>query len=403
MAHLKVHKSITQVIGHNQDLDYIMKIFQKMMNQSIRLGIKNNTSTLKKLSLLSYHDLNCKDIVTSYKLTAISQTCGILSRYKKELKKNPNVGVPIVKNPFITNCYGFKINGCLLSIPFKPHRQINILLNDYTQKILANTNMKVKSFTISKNKLSLCIEKDVEIIKPKSVLGIDRNLRNVTVGNNQTMTFYKTNKLLSIKENTIHARAGFKRNDIRVKNKFWQKLNQRLEKRRKQFMHRISKQIVQQAKQSQSMIVLENLKGIRKLYQKGNGQGNKYRRRMNGWPFYELQRQIEYKAAWEGISVDFIDPKCTSKQCPICGKRIQEDLQNRRKLWCSNCRKSMDRDVVASLNISYKGWARFTHHRGDTVEAQSGTFKPVMSEPKLSDYDNLVIRIVDVSKSSLIK
>ncbi len=60
--------------------------------------------------------------------------------------------------------------------------------------------------------------------------------------------------------------------------------------------------------------------------------------------------------------------------------------------------KSMDRDVVASLNIAYKGWSRFTHPRGDTCEAQSGTFEPVMSEPKLSNYDDLVIQIVDVSK-----
>ena len=60
--------------------------------------------------------------------------------------------------------------------------------------------------------------------------------------------------------------------------------------------------------------------------------------------------------------------------------------------------KLMDRDVVASLNIAYKGWARFTHPRGDTSEAQSGTFEPAMQEPKLSNYDSLAILIVDVSK-----
>ena len=59
----------------------------------------------------------------------------------------------------------------------------------------------------------------------------------------------------------------------------------------------------------------------------------------------------------------------------------------------------MDRDIVASLNIAYKGWARFTHHKGDTGEAKSGVFYPAMTESKLSDYDKLVIRIVDVSKS----
>ncbi|SMH72044.1 protein of unknown function [Candidatus Nitrosotalea okcheonensis] len=120
------------------------------------------------------------------------------------------------------------------------------------------------------------------------------------------------------------------------------------------------------------MIVLEDLKGIRKLYRKGNGQGNKYRRRLNSWSFYELQRQIQYKASWEGIPVKFVDPKRTSQLCPMCRDRIQEDRLQLRKLLCNNCKRSMDRDVVASMNISYKGWSRFCHPRGLPEEAMKG-------------------------------
>jgi putative transposase len=32
----------------------------------------------------------------------------------------------------------------------------------------------------------------------------------------------------------------------------------------------------------------------------------------------------------------------------------------------------MDRDVVASMNIAYKGWSRFTHPRGLPGEAMRG-------------------------------
>ncbi|MEM3171965.1 MAG: transposase, partial [Candidatus Nitrosotenuis sp.] len=117
-------------------------------------------------------------------------------------------------------------------------------------------------------------------------------------------------------------------------------------------------------------------KGIRRLYRKGNGQGSRFRRKLNLWSFYELQRQIQYKAAWVGIPVYFVDPKRTSTLCPICGGTLQEDRQNRRKLWCSNCMKSMDRDVVASMNISYKGWSRFCHPRGLPVEAVKGNVIP---------------------------
>ncbi len=252
------------------------------------------------------------------------------------------------------NCYGFKINGCLLSIPYKPRQLVHILLNEHTQKILSDPALKVESFSMSQSSLGICISKQVEPIMPQNV-GVDRNLRNVTMGNNDKVVFFKTNKLLSIKENTIHARAGFKRNDRRMKRKFFQKFNARMQHRTKKLIHKISKQIVDKAKQNKSAIVFEDLKGIRKLYRKGNGQGNRYRRRLSGWPHYELQRQVEYKAAWKGVPVWFEDPRCTSKLCPVCGKLIQEDRKNRRKLWCSNCMKSMDRDVVASLNIAYKG------------------------------------------------
>ncbi|MEO9309798.1 MAG: IS200/IS605 family accessory protein TnpB-related protein [Nitrososphaera sp.] len=79
-----------------------------------------------------------------------------------------------------------------------------------------------------------------------------------------------------------------------------------------QYLHKTTKDIVELAKESRSAIILEDVKGIRKLYRKGNGQGNKFRRKMNSWSFYEFQRQLQYKAAWEGIPVLFVDPKRTS-------------------------------------------------------------------------------------------
>lgn len=136
-----------------------------------------------------------------------------------------------------------------------------------------------------------------------------------------------------------------------------------------QLLHKISKDIVERAEESKSIILFEDLKGIRKLYRKGNGQGKKYRRRLNSWSFYELQRQVQYKAAWAGVPVQHIDPRRTSMLCPICGDRIQEDKQNRRKILCINCGKIMDRDVIASMNIFHKGWSRLCHPRGLSYEA----------------------------------
>jgi putative transposase len=284
----------------------------------------------------------------------------------------------------------------LLSFPMQKRSFANILLNKHTEKILSDKTLKARSFTITPFSLSISMQKDVKPIIPESIIGIDRNLRNVTLSvfPDTKCTMYKTNKILSVKENTMRVIASFRRSDRRVKGRFYTQKRNRQTRRINQFLHKISKDIVLKAKEHNSVITFENLKGIRKLYRKGNGQGNAYRRRMNGWPFYELQRQIQYKAAWEGIPVSFVDPRRTSMLCPICRGLLQEDEQNRRKLMCINCMKSMDRDVIASLNIAYKEWSRFCHSRGLPSEAVKGN-------PEFEVIQNPVILRVDGSKLQL--
>jgi putative transposase len=336
---------------------------------------------MKKLSLLSYHTLNDYQIQSKYKLTAIAQAAGRLAQMKKDIKKGRKVKSPYVSKPYLVSCYGFKINGMLLSFPVSNREFANILLNNHTTKILSDKTLQPRSFVITPTTLSITVRKNIEEVKPQSVIGIDRNLRNITISTPQQTIMYRTNKLLSIKENSQFVTASFRRNDRRVKNRFYTKIRSRQTRRVNQYLHKITKDIVQRAKETKSALVLEDIKSIRKLYRKGNGQGNNYRRKMNSWSFYEFQRQIQYKAAWEGIPVSFVDPKRTSQLCPRCGETLQEDGQHRRKLWCNNCRKSMDRDVVASLNIAYKGWSRFCHPRGLPGEAMRGNvglFEPLI-------------------------
>src|SRR5438477_11451232 len=80
------------------------------------------------------------------------------------------------------------------------------------------------------------------------------------------------------------------------------------------------------AVQRRQAIVLENIQGIRSLYRKGNGQGRRYRGRMNSWSFGEAQRQIEYKARSVGlpvISLSRRETRATSITSPRCGERLQ--------------------------------------------------------------------------------
>src|SRR5881409_4310437 len=168
--------------------------------------------------------------------------------------------------------------------------------------------------------------------------------------------------------------ASFKRDDVRVRRAIASKYGMRRTARTGHLLHAATKTIVALAVQRRQVIVLENIQSIRALYCKGNGQGRKYRGRMNGWSFSEAQRQIEYKARWIGLPVIRLSRRETrgsSMTCPRCGERLQSDKRLERMLWCGKCRVVMDRDMVAAVNLARRGRVRFARSRPPTVmEAQ---------------------------------
>jgi len=74
---------------------------------------------------------------------------------------------------------------------------------------------------------------------------------------------------------------------------------------------------------------------------------------MNSWSYGELQRQIEYKARWEGVKIIYVPARNTSKRCSICGYKTLESTH--RRLWCPHCGAILDRDENAARNIAAGG------------------------------------------------
>ena len=77
--------------------------------------------------------------------------------------------------------------------------------------------------------------------------------------------------------------------------------------------------------------------------------------------FYELRRQIEYKAKWHGVEVIIVDRWFpSSKTCSQCGC-IKDDLTlGDRVFKCQDCGFEIDRDYNAALNLAAIG-NRETH------------------------------------------
>ena len=137
----------------------------------------------------------------------------------------------------------------------------------------------------------------------------------------------------------------------------------RLSGREKRFQswhsHQISKQLVGQAKESNLIIALEDLTGIRERTNK-QPRSKTERRLSNSWAFYQLRQYIIYKAIGAGVKVVLIPPAYTSKTCHKCNHIHPDPNQSYRHgkyFRCRHCLWTGDADLNASLNIKQWGVA----------------------------------------------
>src|SRR5881296_202776 len=362
----------------------LLEVFRRMVNDSLRIGLVNSVSSLKRLSLLSYNQLAHYDSPSCYKLCAISRAAGILAARKKSLKRGFATRTPYAVRQLLVSCYNFKMKNEGLEIPIARGKRLSIPLTKHTLNVISQPGVTVHSFTLTRNILSLCIARDVPIVECTSTIGVDRNLRNLTVGNEQETRQYDLSETVRIASTTMRIVASFKRDDARIRTRITSRYGKRRTTRTGHLLHAATKTIVAVAVHRRQAIVLENIHGIRALYRKGNSQTRKYRGRMNGWSFGESQRQIEYKARWVGLPVIRLSRRETrgsSVSCPGCGERLQSDKRLGRKLWCGKCRIVMDRDMVAAVNLARRGRVRFARSRPPIIEAQGRAVEAMKGNP----------------------
>src|SRR5437660_5857280 len=202
--------------------------------------------------------------------------------------------------------------------------------------------------------LIITYSKDRDEMKQEKYVRVNRNVNNVTIASlDGTVRKFDLSKATEIKSAYRLVKSRFKRNDARIARRLFGKYGEKQRNRVLPLLHGASKRIVEEAKTRRYGIVMERLTGIRRLYRRGNGRSRNYRARMNSWSFGLLQRQIDYKARWEGLKVIYVTARDTSKRCSICGYKTLESTQ--RRLWCPHCGTILDRDENAARNILREG------------------------------------------------
>jgi putative transposase len=343
-------KSISFRYVASHELISLFEKFRLMCNDAIGIAIKEKPRNRFNLIELAYARLKKYGLHTHYILSACEVAFSVCRNKTRRC-------VPYVKRAFLKlDNQSYLLNHLLLRIPTNPRNFVFLTLqgSNYHMSFVDDPSLKRGSVTITERSVCISFTRKVTEPGPCGYIGIDFNERNITVSatNGYERQFTELGEVVEIKESYREIRSTISRNtkgDRRVRKKLLAKYGSKERSRTTQRIHKITREIVVYAKANRFGIKMEKLKGIRKLYRKGNGQGKSFRGRMNTWIFGETQRQIDYKARWEGIPDWFVNPQGSSSKCPDCGSRVVPLAD--RKLYCPACDRTWDRDILASRNI----------------------------------------------------
>jgi len=219
---------------------------------------------------------------------------------------------------------------------------------------LPTKNAKILSANISRRGgdwyISLQVEQ--EIPEPESAtgepIGVDMGVKSLAVisdgtvfDNPGTLRQYERKMARLQREHSRRQKGSKNRAKTTVK---IARLHKKIADTRSHTLHNISRHVT--AKTKPSAVVVED------LHVKGMVKNHKLAKAVSDASMGELRRQIEYKAAWNGVEVVVADRWYpSSKTCSGCGNVKDLTLADR-VYTCPVCGLVMDRDLNAAVNLS---------------------------------------------------
>lgn len=230
---------------------------------------------------------------------------------------------------------------------------------------------KINQIEVGSEYAYVCVSyEDKETYSPQQIIGVDRNsTKHVLVASN-----IDTGKVMKLGKSCDFVHNKYKNIRSKLQKKKKRKMIKKIKKRESNIIrninHHISKELVGRANQQKAVLVLEDLKGIRKTAK----SRRKQRYILHSWSFHQLQQMIQYKAKKLGVPVAYVEPQYTSKRCSGCG-HIGNNSRKGKKFHCTECSMVENADVNAGFNIAYlyqQGMSRFDVER-DISKASTDT------------------------------
>jgi len=192
------------------------------------------------------------------------------------------------------------------------------------------------------------VTREVTSVQPRTVLAVDLGEKRLATTVLLDQTVFKEPRFYGKSARGIRRHYSWLRKRLaerkllrvlkRVKDSERRKINT--------LLHQISRAIVEQAKENEALIIVGDLKGIR-----DSANSKHMNRIVSSMPYYRLTKQIEYKAAWEGIPVVRINERGTSRTCCRCGST--NTIRTYQSVFeCRACGLMYNADLNAAKNIA---------------------------------------------------
>lgn len=190
-----------------------------------------------------------------------------------------------------------------------------------------------------------CDVPDDAPIDPEGFLGVDLGIANIATDSDGDA--YSGSHLKSVRHRFGKMRTKLQHKGTLGAKRRLRKLSGREARFRHHVNHTISKRIVAKAQGTGRGIALEELGGIRDRVTVSRSQ----RATLHSWSFYDLRQKIAYKAQMCGVPVVHVDPRNTSRECPVCGCVDKRNRPNQATFSCIQCGHTAHADYNAAVNI----------------------------------------------------
>ncbi len=339
---------------------FLMEDFRLATNRAIRAGLQAGVTSRNALGKLAYKDSRKEypGLYSQHHASAIAVAADILKNHRRRLKRlrtGRAARPPYVKQLMmktVNQAYKLDRKMGIIDLPVRAglHVRLKLIVSQYHRRYLDDDAYSLGSLTLLPDRIAIAFRRiSPKPYAPKSILSLDTNERSldgVFIREDSGAPVRAEFPDIAIIQQRHHDRRKKlqkkKAHDRRITKVLCRQEGKREHSRVEYRLHQVANTILSFAKNQESAIVLEDLRGIR--YKKGKDMN----RRLSMWPRRKLHRIIEYKAEDMGIPVVKVDPSYSSRKCPICGSLQHSRMGTEFKCECG---WHLDRHINASINL----------------------------------------------------